>query len=87
MDVLIGRFLSGEASEQESEALFSWLDEDDANLALFEQVRSVWNAGVTNFSADEIDVKAALRAVNRRIELEEKAGKPRGGGGVGRSIC
>ena len=86
MDVLIGRFLSGEASEQESEALFAWLDEDDANLVLFEQVRSVWNAGVPNFSADEIDAKAALRAVNRRIELEEKTEKPRGGGWWRRTV-
>jgi transmembrane sensor len=39
---LIGRFLSGEASEKENDALNSWISESPANEKVFDEYRKVW---------------------------------------------
>lgn len=39
---LISRFLSGEASEKETDALNSWISESPANKKVFDEYRQVW---------------------------------------------
>ena len=40
---LIARYLSGEASQQEVEALLKWMEEDEANKNQFFTIKKIWN--------------------------------------------
>ena len=72
MNVLMAKYLSGEASEEENRQFLEWLSADDDNMAAFGHVRSAWNAFGTDFGPDEIDSKAALRAVSGRISEDSR---------------
>jgi ferric-dicitrate binding protein FerR (iron transport regulator) len=53
-DIIIARFLSGEATETEKDELSHWLDESPANKKLFEENQRIWKGTNTFFSASEI---------------------------------
>lgn len=44
---LITRYLSGEASQEEVEALLKWMEKDEANKDLFFQSKKIWNEAGT----------------------------------------
>lgn len=70
-DELIKRYLEGQCSQDEAFMLLSWIAESEENRDYFEAMKDVWT--LTDFSFDEenIDVEAALDAVNRKIEAAE----------------
>ena len=80
VDVLMERYLSGDATEHEIEAFFAWIDEDEKNMSLFERVRSVWNAGTVSFSPDEISTRDAWKALDEKISSRDGNEKHSGGG-------
>ena len=80
VDVLMERYLSGDATEHEIEAFFAWIDEDEKNMSLFERVRSVWNAGTVGFSSDEINTRDAWKALDEKISSRDGNEKHSGGG-------
>lgn len=54
IDLIIAKYLSGEASETEKEELFGWMDELPANKRLFEENKRIWEKSHSYFSASEV---------------------------------
>ncbi len=67
-DELIKSYLEGQCSQEEALMLLSWIAESEENRDYFESMKDVWT--LTDFSFDEtdLDVEAALEAVNLKIE-------------------
>lgn len=63
MDDLITRYLSGEASAEETERLNRWLAEDEENLRYFFRQRNIEDACHPAFPPSAIDTERALRRV------------------------
>ena len=70
-DEMIRSYLDGQCSQEEASALLSWVAESDENRAYFEAFQEVWS--LTNFTLedDDIDVEAALKSVNAKIDAAE----------------
>ncbi|MDE7074326.1 MAG: FecR domain-containing protein [Odoribacter sp.] len=63
MDDLIGRYLSGKASAEETEQLNRWLAEDEENLRYFFHCKNLDDVYHPAFSPSSIDTARALRRV------------------------
>lgn len=61
IDIIIARYLAGEATEEEAAALLEWIETSEANRRSFFAQRDIWHALNPPFAADEIDVSAAER--------------------------
>lgn len=71
-DALIRSYLEGKCSQEEALELLSWIASSEENREYFEAFKDVWT--LTEFTLDEedINVEAALDAVNQKIEAAEK---------------
>ncbi|KGE87105.1 MAG: FecR domain-containing protein [Phaeodactylibacter xiamenensis] len=73
---LIGRYLSGDISEAEREALMRWVEADSANRAVLEEAEKLWSVAASyempDFSAGK---PAAWDLLEERIGAAEKTGE------------
>ena len=62
---LIAKYLSGEASQEETETLLEWIEEDEAHKEEFFQIKTIWNeTGALKLYFDE---DKEWRKLHRRI--------------------
>jgi len=54
IDLIIANYLSGEASETETEELFGWIGESPANKRLFEENKRIWEKSPSFFADPEV---------------------------------
>jgi ferric-dicitrate binding protein FerR (iron transport regulator) len=55
IDLIIAKYLSGEANQTEKDELCKWIDESPANKKLFEESQRIWKNSQTYFAASEIN--------------------------------
>jgi transmembrane sensor len=74
IDDLIGKFLAGEASEQERVLVQKWLDADESNVHYYDQVKTIFNKagsvkGIQEFNTDAAwsKVKANLKSGGDKV--------------------
>lgn len=70
-DALIRSYLERQCSQDEALVLLSWIAESEENRDYFESFKDVWTLTDFSLNEDEIDVEAALDAVNQKIEATE----------------
>ena len=70
-DALIRSYLDGQCSQDEALMLLSWIAESEENRNYFEAFKDVWSLTDFSLEEDDIDVEAALEAVNEKIEAAE----------------
>lgn len=58
-DILIARFLADEATPEETDCLWKWIETSDDNRRYFLKCRNVWDALNPAFLADSIDIENA----------------------------
>ncbi len=79
-DALITSYFDGQCSAEEAFELLSWVAESEDNRLYFKSLKDeheVWN--LTDFAMpelDEVDVEAALDAVNAKIDALEENAEP-----------
>lgn len=61
IDIIIARYLAGEATEEEAAALLEWIESSESNRRSFFAQKDIWHALNPPFAPDEIDVSAAER--------------------------
>ena len=77
-DALIMSYLDGQCSAEEAHELLLWVAESEENRLYFKSLKDqyeVWN--LTDFAMpeyDDVDVEAALDAVNAKIDAVEESG-------------
>lgn len=74
---LIGKYLSDDITSSEKQALFAWMEEEEANKKFFEEVVKIWS-----LSSDESDFETDTQAAWAKVE--SRLGAP--GGAVIRPI-
>ena len=70
-DALIKSYLEGKCSQDEAFALLSWIADSEENRNYFEYFKDVWTLTDFTLNEEDIDVEAALDAVNHKIEEAE----------------
>lgn len=63
IDIVIARYLAGEATPAETARLLQWIDSCEANRRSFFEQKDIWNAIAPAFSPDDIDTGEAERRV------------------------
>jgi transmembrane sensor len=69
-DLIIG-FLSGNATDQEIDALRSWIALSAENKEAFVKMKIAWMASAQSGNDPNINVSKALSSINRKIDLHE----------------
>jgi ferric-dicitrate binding protein FerR (iron transport regulator) len=72
-DVLITRYLTGEASDDEIVELQAWLVASKDNLLYFLQLKNIWDNTELNISEKMINVDKAFNLINKRVTLKSPA--------------
>lgn len=73
IDDLLGKYLAGEASEQERLQVRAWLSADEANLRYFDQMQLIFEKAATVSHLQEFDTDAAWANLRSRL----RTGDPR----------
>lgn len=73
MNDIILKYLCGNASEEEKEALFSWLKAAEENKKTFSEIRNRWLESDTTPVSDPEWLKRAFKRFATHIEAKEKA--------------
>jgi len=68
---LITRFLSGEASAEETSSLQQWIDADENNKQLFEEYKAVWSFVPKNENKLKVDKEKAWQIVSTQVDQKE----------------
>lgn len=71
-DTLIARFLADEATPEETDSLWKWIEASDENRRYFLKCRSVWDALNPAFHSDSIDIENAENQIMSRINNGNK---------------
>ena len=72
-EILIVRYLSGEASPEEITELKKWLSASGDNLLFFRQIKNIWNNSKQYSFKELIDADKAFVKVNKRVTLRSPA--------------
>jgi transmembrane sensor len=72
-DVLITRYLAGEASHDEIVELQAWLVTSKDNLLYFQQLKNIWDNTEHNIGEKMINVDKAFNLINKRVTLKSPA--------------
>jgi len=72
-EVLITRYLAGEASDIEIVELQEWLVASKDNLLYFQQSKNIWDNTELNISEKMINVDKAFNLINKRVTLKSPA--------------
>ncbi len=68
IDDLIGKYLAGEASEQEREMVSVWVRVSDENEQYFNQLRTIFDKAATVRDVPQFDIDAAWRKVKEDLK-------------------
>lgn len=71
IDILISKYLDGEALQEEVEQLSGWVEESDENFRYFMQIKNIREVSNSAFNPYDIDVEGAYTKVNRQIKSEK----------------
>lgn len=71
-DILIIRFLADEATPEETDSLWKWIETSDENRRYFLKCRNVWDALNPAFLSNSIDIENAEKQIMSRIHKENK---------------
>ncbi len=71
-EVLIARYLSGEATPGELSALSAWLMEDAGNQRFFREIRNSWALQQAMHVEDAVDPETEWEAMARKIGIAER---------------
>lgn len=74
-DILVTRYLSGEATHDETKQLKQWLESDKQNQRYFNQLRNIWQATNPTFKPNEINTEEAYQKVTGKLQLNRKQHK------------
>jgi transmembrane sensor len=66
-EILVTRYLSGEASPEEIIELKKWLSASEDNLLYFKQIKSIWDNSYISAVKEKIDADKAFKMVKRRV--------------------
>lgn len=69
-DLLISRYLSGQASLEDFNDLLSWLNCSKENLIYFQQVKNIWDVSGRNPGSELIDAEEAFSKIKERIKFK-----------------
>ncbi|MDE6540534.1 MAG: FecR domain-containing protein [Muribaculaceae bacterium] len=69
IDIIIARYLAGDATEEETGLLLQWIEESDSNRRDFFEQKDIWHALHPTFDTTDIDVDAARRNVLARTGI------------------
>lgn len=72
IDILLGKVLTGEASEKEMMEFGEWLAEDAQHADYFRQMKSLYTGNEEAISSDDFDVDLAWNKVNEQIQGKGK---------------
>jgi ferric-dicitrate binding protein FerR (iron transport regulator) len=72
-EVLITRYLTGEASHDEIVGLQVWLVASKDNLLYFQQLKNIWDNTEHNIGGKMINVDKAFNLINKRVTLKSPA--------------
>ncbi|MCB2208355.1 MAG: FecR domain-containing protein [Bacteroidetes bacterium] len=70
---LLGRYLSGNHTDNERLIVEGWIKQSEVNRIVFEEYKQVWEAAATNQKNEAVDVDKAWEDLNRRISVFETA--------------
>ena len=70
----IGKFLSGNSTEEEGSKLSSWIEENEENRAFFEEMKSVWQITHPVDLAVDLDLDLQWESVAGRLRSGQKPG-------------
>jgi transmembrane sensor len=74
-DMLLMKYLLGEANGEERAAVSDWLGANEANRLYFEQLQTIWNQSKTLASNKAVDENRAWQRFQSRIHQEEPVRK------------
>ncbi|HUX57357.1 MAG TPA: FecR domain-containing protein [Bacteroidales bacterium] len=66
-EILITRYLTGEAGQEEIDELQKWLGASDDNLLYFQQLKIIWDNSEHFNNEKMIDVDKAFNLINKRV--------------------
>ncbi|MGC1392453.1 MAG: FecR domain-containing protein [Bacteroidales bacterium] len=69
-DILITRYLTGEASQYEIVELQEWLLGENDNLLYFQQLKNIWNNSEHDIDVNRIDADKAFNLINKKIAIK-----------------
>lgn len=70
IDIILTKFLRGEASPEEISYVREWMNESEDNKRLFNQYKNIWDVAKPSFDPEDVDVVAAYTTVCAQIERE-----------------
>lgn len=73
INLIIARFLLGEASYDERQNLKTWISEDAANKKYFSEIEQLFNALEINFNIDKIDSEDAWKIINKKLSQKSSS--------------
>jgi transmembrane sensor len=76
IDILIAKYLSGNADGKETEAFQRWLNESPENLSYFKEAEKSWNAAAKGKITAGADLDFAWQDLTRRIEVKGAVVRP-----------
>ncbi|WP_082886318.1 FecR domain-containing protein [Flavisolibacter tropicus] len=74
-DMLLMKYLLGEANREERAAVKDWLSAEEANRLYFQQMQTIWNQSKTLATTKVVDENLAWQRFQRRIHPEEPVRK------------
>jgi transmembrane sensor len=68
-NILITRFLTGEATPEEVIEIQKWLNESNDNMLYFRKLKNIWDNAENDMDIKKINVDSALNLVKKRIKF------------------
>jgi len=72
-EILITRYLTGEASQDEIVKLQKWLGASKDNLLYFQQLKNIWDSSERYSGEKMIDIDKAFNMINKRVTFKSSA--------------
>ena len=73
LEILITRYLTGEASQDEIVKLQKWLGASKDNLLYFQQLKNIWDSSERYSGEKMIDIDKAFIMINKRVTFKSSA--------------
>ena len=73
LEILITRYLTGEASQDEIVKLQKWLGASKDNLLYFQQLKNIWDSSERYSGEKMIDIDKAFNMINKRVTFKSSA--------------
>lgn len=70
---LLGRYLSGNTTDNERHIVEDWLKQSEENRIIYEEYKQVWEAAAVNQKDKTVDIDQGWNELNRKISVFETA--------------